>query len=62
MMSLSCRDTGAGVIECDYVARGMTGEELWRNGKEHIVKVLGKKIEDITPQVKDYYKRFIKHS
>lgn len=41
MLSLSCRDTGAKVIECDYVARGMTEEELWKNGTEHIVKVHG---------------------
>lgn len=62
MLSLSCRDTGAKVIECDYVARGMTEEELWKDGTEHIVKVHGMKIEDITPQFKSYYKRYIKHS
>lgn len=62
MLSLACRDTGAKVIECDYVARGMTEEELWKDGTEHIVKVHGMKIEDITPQFKNYYKRYIKHS
>ncbi|MDW0138008.1 MAG: DUF1059 domain-containing protein [Nitrososphaeraceae archaeon] len=62
MLSLSCRDTGAKVIECDYVARGMTEEELWKNGTEHIVKVHGMKVEDITPQFKNYYKQYIKHS
>jgi predicted small metal-binding protein len=62
MLSLSCRDTGAKVIECDYVARGMTEEELWKDGTEHIVKVHGMKIEDITPQFKNYNKQFIKHS
>ena len=62
MLSLSCRDTGAKVIECDYVARGMTEEELWKDGTEHIVKVHGMKIEDITPQFKSYYKQYIKHS
>jgi predicted small metal-binding protein len=41
MFSLACRDTGAKVIECDYVARGMTEEELWKDGTEHIVKVHG---------------------
>ena len=30
MLSLACRDTGAKVIECDYVARGKTEDELWR--------------------------------
>ncbi|MDW0287316.1 MAG: DUF1059 domain-containing protein [Nitrososphaeraceae archaeon] len=62
MLSLSCRDTGAKVIECDYVARGMTEEELWKNGTEHIVKVHGMKVEDITPQFKNYYKQYIKHA
>jgi predicted small metal-binding protein len=62
MLSLSCRDTGAKVIECDYVARGMTEEELWKNGTEHIVKVHGMKVEDITSQFKNYYKQYIKHS
>ena len=62
MLSLSCRDTGAKVIEFDYVARGMTEEELWKNGTEHIVKVHGMKVEDITPQFKNYYKQYIKHS
>jgi predicted small metal-binding protein len=62
MLSLSCLDTGAGVIECNYVARGMTEEELWRDGTEHIVKEHGMKVEDITPQFKHFYKQYIKHS
>lgn len=48
--------------ECGYVARGMTEEELWKDATEHIVKVHGMKIEDITPQFKNYNKRYIKHS
>ena len=32
MLSLACRDTAARVIECDYVAKGTTEEELWRDG------------------------------
>jgi predicted small metal-binding protein len=66
MLSLSCLDTGARVIEsdseCEYVARGMTEEELWKDATEHIVKAHGMKIEDITPQFKNYNKRYIKHS
>jgi predicted small metal-binding protein len=66
MLSLSCLDTGARVIEsdseCDYVARGTTEEELWKDATEHIVKAHGMKIEDITPQFKHYNKRYIKHS
>jgi hypothetical protein len=38
MLSLSCLDTGAKVIECDYVARGLTEEELWIDATAHIVK------------------------
>ena len=33
--------------ECNYVARGMTEEELWKDATEHIVKAHGMKIEDI---------------
>ena len=62
MLSLACRDTAARVIECDYVAKGMTEEELWRDGTEHIVKAYGMKIEDITPQFKHRYKQYIKNS
>jgi len=40
MLSLSCLDTGARVIEsdseCDYVARGMTEEELWKDATDVI--------------------------
>ena len=52
MLSLGCRDTGAGVLGCDYVAKGETEEELWREGTEHLIKVHGVKAEDITPQFK----------
>lgn len=62
MLSLSCRDTGAKKIECDFVAKGMTEEELWNNSIEHGVKQHDLRIEDITPQFKNYYKKFIKHS
>ncbi len=60
MLSLACRD--AGVMDCDYVARGETEEELWGNGTEHIIKVHGMKAEDITPQFKHSHKQYIKHS
>lgn len=60
MLSLACRD--AGVVDCDFVARGMTEEELWRDGTEHIIKAHGMKAEDITPQFKQSHKQYIKHS
>jgi len=62
MYSLSCRDTGAGVTGCEYIAKGMTEEELWKDGTEHIVKAHGMKVEDITPQFKNYYKQYIKQT
>ena len=61
MLSLGCRDTGAGVLGCDYVAKGETEEELWIECTEHLIKVHGVKAEDITPQFKNYYKQYIKH-
>jgi predicted small metal-binding protein len=60
MLSLACRD--AGVVDCDFVAREMTEEELWRDGTEHIINVHGMKAEDITPQFKQSHKQYIKHS
>jgi predicted small metal-binding protein len=53
--------TRAGVLGCDYVAKGETEEELWRDGSEHLIKAHGVKAEDITPQFKNYYKHYIKH-
>jgi predicted small metal-binding protein len=52
LLSLPCLDTGAGVIECDYVARGRTEEEPWVDAAAHINKGHAMKIEDITPQIK----------
>jgi predicted small metal-binding protein len=49
------------VLGCDYVAKGETEEELWRDGTEHLIKAHGVKAEDITPQFKHYYKQYIKH-
>jgi predicted small metal-binding protein len=62
MLSLSCRDTAAKKFECDYVATGMTEEELWDKSIEHGVSVHGLRIEDVTHQFKNYYKQFIKRS
>jgi len=61
MLSLGCRDTGAGALGCDYVVEGETEEEIWRNGTEHLIKAHGMKAEDITPQFKYHYKQYIKH-
>lgn len=60
MLSLACKD--AGVKDCDYVAKGNTEEELWRDGTEHVIKVHGMKAEDVTPQFKESHRPYIKHS
>jgi predicted small metal-binding protein len=40
MLSLACRDIG--IMDCEYVARGETEEELvGGEGAEHIIKVHG---------------------
>ena len=60
MLSLACRD--AGVKDCDYVAKGDTEEELWKDGTQHVMKVHGMKVEDVTPQFKDSHRPYIKRS
>ena len=36
--SLSCRDSG---IDCSYVVRGETIEELWEDGVKHVKEMHG---------------------
>ena len=38
MLSLGCRDTGAGALGCDYEAKGETEEERWKMVTEHLIK------------------------
>ena len=61
MLSLGCRDTGAGVLGCDYVMKGKTKKSFGEMCTEHLIKAHGVKAEDITPQFKHYYKQYIKH-
>lgn len=44
MLRLLCRETG---LDCDYVIKGETKEEILKNGAEHAMKVHGMKVEDI---------------
>jgi len=60
MLSLACRD--AGVKDCDYVAKGETEDELWKDGTEHVIKVHGMKAEDVTPEFKDSHRPYIKQA
>jgi len=60
MLTLACKD--AGVTDCDYVAKGETEEELWRDGTEHVIKVHGFKREDITEEFKSQHSSLIKRT
>jgi predicted small metal-binding protein len=60
MLSLACRD--AGVKDCNYVAKGETEEDLWKDGTQHVIKVHGMKTEDVTPEFKESHKPYIKYS
>jgi predicted small metal-binding protein len=51
MLTVSCREVG---VDCDYVAKGETEEEIMKNAGEHAVKDHGYKQEDImTPEMKE---------
>jgi len=36
--TLACKDTG---VDCPYVARGETTEELWKDAGKHVKEVYG---------------------
>ena len=44
MLTLRCRETG---LNCDYVIKGETEEEILKNGADHAIKIHGMKVEDI---------------
>jgi predicted small metal-binding protein len=44
MLTLLCRETG---LDCDYVIKGETEEEILKNGAEHVMKFHGMQSEDI---------------
>jgi len=44
MLIIRCSETG---LNCDYVIKGETEEEILKNGAEHAIKVHGMKVEDI---------------
>lgn len=47
------------MLDCDYVAKGMTQEELWNDATNHVIRVHGMKIEDISLQYKASHKLYI---
>lgn len=40
----SCRETG---LDCDYIIKGETQEEILKIGAEHVINAHGMKAEDI---------------
>ena len=57
MKSLSCREAG---FDCDYVVKGETEEEIFRNGGQHAMKEHGMKEEDLTSEFKEKLRGLIK--
>jgi predicted small metal-binding protein len=47
-------------VDCDYVAKGETEEELWRDGTDHAVRDHGFKRENENEKFKEEHKSFIK--
>jgi predicted small metal-binding protein len=60
MLTVSCREVG---VDCDYVAKGETEEEIMKNAGEHAVKDHGYKEEDImTPEMKEKIRQHIRRT
>jgi len=44
MLRLACRETG---LDCDYIIKGETEEDILKNGAEHATQVHGMNADDI---------------
>jgi predicted small metal-binding protein len=44
MLTLVCRETG---LNCDYIIKGETEEDILKNGAEHAIQVHGMDADDI---------------
>ena len=44
MLTLVCRETG---LNCDYIIKGKTEEDLLKNGAEHATQVHGMDADDV---------------
>jgi len=44
MLTLACRETG---LDCDYIIKGETEEDILKNGAEHAIQVHGMNADDI---------------
>ena len=60
MLSVSCREVG---MDCDYVCKGETEQEIMKNAEEHAMKDHGYKPEDLmTPELREKIRSHIKSS
>jgi predicted small metal-binding protein len=60
MLTVSCREVG---LDCDYVAKGETEEEIMKDAGQHAVRDHGYKEEEImTPEMKEKIRSHIKRS
>lgn len=57
MKTLSCREAG---FDCDYVVKGETEEDIFKNGGEHAMNDHGMKPEDITLEFKEKLRGLIR--
>jgi predicted small metal-binding protein len=44
MLTLECRETG---LDCDYIIKGETEEDILKNGAKHAIQVHGMNADDI---------------
>jgi predicted small metal-binding protein len=60
MLSVSCREVG---MDCDYVCKGETEQEIMKNAEEHAMKDHGYKPEELmTPQLREKFFYLCFHS
>ena len=60
MLTVSCREVG---MDCDYVCKGETEEEIMKNAEEHAMRDHGYKSEDLmTPELRENIRSHIKGS
>ena len=58
MLTVSCRDVG---MDCDYVCKGETEQEIMKNAEKHAVEDHHYKLEEImTPELQEKIKSHIK--
>jgi predicted small metal-binding protein len=60
MLTVSCREVG---MDCDYVCKGETQEEIMKNAEQHAVQDHHFKVEEIlTPEMQQKIKSHIKRT